>query len=77
MKPVSMKTSFTLPQSEIPLQWYNLMADFPEPMAPPPPIKLLPAKALRPLSSSFQSKGCAAMKSMTVPDSSLLTKGRC
>jgi len=30
-----MMTQFSLPQSEIPHQWYNLMADFPEPMAPP------------------------------------------
>jgi tryptophan synthase beta chain len=28
-------TSFSLPQSEIPKQWYNLLADFPEPMPPP------------------------------------------
>ena len=26
---------FTLPQAEIPTQWYNLLADFPEPMPPP------------------------------------------
>ncbi len=28
-------THFTLPQSEIPTHWYNLMADFPQPMQPP------------------------------------------
>jgi tryptophan synthase beta chain len=28
-------TNFTLPQSELPNQWYNLNADFPQPMAPP------------------------------------------
>jgi tryptophan synthase beta chain len=28
-------TRFVLPQSEIPTHWYNLAADFPEPMAPP------------------------------------------
>ncbi len=32
---VSTTTHFTLPQSEIPTHWYNLLADFPEPMAPP------------------------------------------
>src|SRR6478736_2264469 len=26
---------FTLPQAEIPTQWYNLLPDFPEPMPPP------------------------------------------
>ena len=26
---------FTLPQAEIPTHWYNIAADFPEPMAPP------------------------------------------
>jgi tryptophan synthase beta chain len=30
-----MQTRFTLPQSSIPTHWYNLLADFPEPMAPP------------------------------------------
>jgi tryptophan synthase beta chain len=30
-----MQTRFTLPQSAIPTHWYNLLADFPEPMAPP------------------------------------------
>ena len=30
-----MTTHFTLPQSEIPTHWYNLLADFPQPMAPP------------------------------------------
>ena len=30
-----MHTRFTLPQSAIPTHWYNLLADFPEPMAPP------------------------------------------
>jgi tryptophan synthase beta chain len=30
-----MQTRFTLPQSSIPTHWYNLAADFPEPMAPP------------------------------------------
>jgi len=28
-------THFVLPQQEIPTHWYNLAADFPEPMAPP------------------------------------------
>ena len=28
-------THFTLKQSDIPTQWYNIMADFPQPMAPP------------------------------------------
>ena len=28
-------THFTLPQSEIPTHWYNLMPDFPQPMHPP------------------------------------------
>ena len=28
-------TRFTIPQSEIPTRWYNLMADFPSPMDPP------------------------------------------
>jgi tryptophan synthase beta chain len=28
-------THFTLPQSEIPTNWYNVLADFPTPMAPP------------------------------------------
>ena len=28
-------TSFLLPQSDIPKQWYNLQADFPEPLPPP------------------------------------------
>ena len=28
-------TSFLLPQSDIPKQWYNLLADFPEPLPPP------------------------------------------
>src|SRR6476660_4608774 len=26
---------FTLPQADIPTHWYNLLADFPEPMPPP------------------------------------------
>ncbi|MDR3764152.1 MAG: TrpB-like pyridoxal phosphate-dependent enzyme [Acidobacteriota bacterium] len=30
-----MQTRFTLPQSSIPTHWYNLAADFSEPMAPP------------------------------------------
>ena len=30
-----MTTHFTLPQSEIPKQWYNLNADFPQPLPPP------------------------------------------
>jgi len=30
-----MQTRFTLPQSSIPTQWYNIMADFPEPLPPP------------------------------------------
>ena len=32
---MSITTSFTLPQSEIPRQWYNLAADFPTPLSPP------------------------------------------
>lgn len=32
---MSMLTSFPMPQSEIPKQWYNLAADFPEPLQPP------------------------------------------
>ena len=32
---MSLQTRFTLPQSEIPRQWYNLLADFPEPLPPP------------------------------------------
>jgi len=32
---MSMQTRFTLSQSEIPEQWYNLLADFPEPLPPP------------------------------------------
>ena len=32
---MSTPTRFTLPQSEIPKQWYNLLADFPEPLPPP------------------------------------------
>ena len=28
-------THFALPQSDIPAQWYNILADFPQPMAPP------------------------------------------
>ena len=32
---MSTTTHFTLPQSQIPTHWYNLMADFPTPMAPP------------------------------------------
>ena len=30
-----MRTNFSLPQSEIPTQWYNVAADFREPMPPP------------------------------------------
>ena len=30
-----MQTRFMLPQSSIPTHWYNLTADFPEPMLPP------------------------------------------
>ena len=30
-----MQTRFTLPQSDIPTHWYNLLADFPEPLPPP------------------------------------------
>jgi len=29
------KTSFALTQADIPTHWYNILADFPEPMAPP------------------------------------------
>jgi tryptophan synthase beta chain len=32
---MSTNTRFTLPQSDIPKQWYNLLADFPEPLPPP------------------------------------------
>ncbi len=32
---MSQQTRFTLPQADIPSQWYNLLADFPEPMPPP------------------------------------------
>jgi tryptophan synthase beta chain len=32
---MSAQTRFTLSQSDIPKQWYNLLADFPEPMPPP------------------------------------------
>ncbi len=32
---MSQPTRFTLPQADIPSQWYNLLADFPEPLPPP------------------------------------------
>lgn len=32
---MSMQTSFSLSQSDIPKEWYNLLADFPEPLPPP------------------------------------------
>lgn len=32
---MSQQTRFTLSQSDIPKQWYNLLADFPEPLPPP------------------------------------------
>lgn len=32
---MSAQTRFTLSQSDIPKQWYNLLADFPEPLPPP------------------------------------------
>ena len=32
---MSAQTRFTLTQSDIPQQWYNLLADFPEPLPPP------------------------------------------
>lgn len=32
---MSQRIRFTLPESEIPSQWYNLNADFPEPLPPP------------------------------------------
>ena len=32
---MSQTTHFVLPQSEIPTHWYNVLADMPEPMAPP------------------------------------------
>ena len=35
MHPSSQTTSFTLSQGDIPKQWYNLLADFPEPLPPP------------------------------------------
>ncbi len=33
--PMGITTRFTLPQADIPTQWYNLAADFPEPLPPP------------------------------------------
>src|SRR5512137_2073467 len=32
---MSQQTQFTLSQADIPKQWYNLLADFPEPLPPP------------------------------------------
>jgi len=32
---MSQTTEFLLPQADIPKQWYNLLADFPEPLPPP------------------------------------------
>jgi tryptophan synthase beta chain len=32
---MSAPTQFVLPQADIPQQWYNLLADFPEPLPPP------------------------------------------
>ena len=32
---MSTPTRFDLTQSDIPKQWYNILADFPEPMPPP------------------------------------------
>ena len=32
---MSQTTRFVLPQADIPKQWYNLLADFPEPLPPP------------------------------------------
>ena len=32
---MSTPVRFTLPESEIPKAWYNLSADFPEPLPPP------------------------------------------
>ena len=32
---MSQQTRFTLSQADIPKQWYNLLADFPEPLPPP------------------------------------------
>ena len=32
---MSTQTRFTLAQADIPKQWYNLLADFPEPLPPP------------------------------------------
>jgi tryptophan synthase beta chain len=32
---MSLRTSFTLSQADIPARWYNLNADFPEPLPPP------------------------------------------
>lgn len=32
---MSQNTRFTLPQSEIPTQWYNILPDYPEPLPPP------------------------------------------
>lgn len=36
MPPIEiMQTRFDLTQADIPTQWYNLLADFPEPLPPP------------------------------------------
>ena len=46
---MSLKTSFTLSPADVPRQWYNLNADFPEPLPPPlhPGTKQpMPANAL-------------------------------
>ena len=32
---MSQTTRFSLSQADIPKQWYNLLADFPEPLPPP------------------------------------------
>ncbi len=32
---MSTKIHFTLREQDIPTQWYNLLADFPEPLPPP------------------------------------------
>ena len=42
-------TRFDLTQKDIPTQWYNIAADFPEPMAPPlhpGTLQPMPAEAL-------------------------------
>jgi tryptophan synthase beta chain len=50
---MSTKISFALRERDIPTHWYNLLADFPEPLPPPlhPGTKQpIPPEALRPFS---------------------------